>query len=181
MKILKYSLYVVIVLVILFFATGLMSPSVGYGHEITVDKPIEEAWAVTQDESKYKLWLEGYKSMELLSGQKGAVGSTYKVIVNPGEGQQDFEMIETVTSIKEFDHVKMSFDSDVMDFEQIITFKENNGKTTITTDSKVIGKNIVSRSLFAIMEMITGSFTAQETKNIEALKRVIENNTTSYN
>jgi len=36
------------------------------------------------------------------------------------------------------------------------------------------------RSMFAIMETLTGSFTKQETKNIEALKNVIEENTTNY-
>ena len=36
------------------------------------------------------------------------------------------------------------------------------------------------RSMFAIMETFGGSFTAQEKKNIEALKKVINENTTDY-
>ncbi len=180
MKILKYVLYAVVGLAIIFLAIGLMKPSVSYGHEITVNKSIKEAWAVSQDESKYEQWLDGFKSIELISGEKGAVGSKYKVVVNPEEGQPDFEMIETVVSMKEFDHVKMDFDSDFMDFEQTISFKESDGMTTITTDSKVIGKNIMTRSMFALMEIFTGAFTVQETKNIEALKKVIEKNTTDY-
>ncbi len=180
MKILKYLLYAIIGLVVIFFAIGLIKSSVNYGHEITVNKPIKEAWAVTQDQSKYAQWLEGFKSMELISGEEGVVGSKYKVIVNPGEGQADFEMIETLVDIKEFDYVKMDFDSEAMEFKQTISFKENDGKTTVKTDSKVIGKGIMSRSIFAIMETLGGAFTAQETKNIEALKKVIEENKTDY-
>jgi hypothetical protein len=157
-----------------------MKPSVSYGHEITVNKPIKEAWAVSQDDSKYDQWLDGFKSIDLISGDKGTVGSKYKVVVSPGEGQPDFEMIETIASIEEFDHVKLDFDSDFMDFEQTISFKETDGMTTVTTDSKVIGKNIMSRSMFAIMELLGGTFTAQETKNIDALKKVMEENTTDY-
>ena len=117
--------------------------------------------------------------MELISGERNEVGSKHKVIVNPGEGQPDFEMIETLIAIKEFDHVEMHFDSEMMDFEQIISFKENSGKTTVATDSKVKGKNIMSRSMFAIMEMF-GSFTKQETENMENLKKLINENTTDY-
>jgi len=180
MKVLKYILFVIIGLVLLFFLIGLIKPAVNYGHEITVNKSIEEAWAVSQDESKYPQWLEGFKSMELISGEKYKAGSKYRVIVNPGEGQEDFEMIETLVAIKEFDHVDMHFDSEMMDFEQIISFKENDGKTTVKTDSKVLGKNIFLRSMFAVSEMLSGGFTKQETKNIEALKKVIEENTTDY-
>ena len=158
----------------------MLKTSVSYGHEITVSKSLKEAWAVSQDETKYSQWLDGFKSMELISGEYGAVGSKYKVVVSPGEDQPDFEMIETLASKEEFDHVEMDFDSDFMDFKQTITFKENDGKTTITTDSKVMGKNVMSRSMFVIMETLAGAFTVQETKNMEALKKVIEENTKDY-
>ncbi len=180
MKILKYILYIVVGLAIIFFAFGLIKSSVSYGHEITVDKPIKEAWAVVQDESKYDQWLEGFKSIELISGEKGKVGSKYNVVVNPGDGQPDFKMVQTVVSLKEFDHASLDFESEMMDFEQTITFKEKDGKTTVKTDSKVLGKNIMMRSMFAIMETLGGAFTKQETKNMEALKKLINENTTDY-
>jgi len=180
MKILKYLLFTIIVLAILYFSFGLLNPSISYGHQITVDKSVQEAWAVSQDESKYDQWLAGFKSMELIDGEKGEVGSKYKIVVEPGEGQPPFEMIETVRSIKEFDHVDMHFDNEMMDFEQTISFKEEDGKTTIATDSKVIGKSLMTRSMFAMMEILGGSFTAQETENIEALKTLINTNTTDY-
>ena len=36
------------------------------------------------------------------------------------------------------------------------------------------------RSMFALMEMLSGSFITQEAKNIEALKKVVEENVTDY-
>jgi len=101
MKILKYILFLIAGLIIIFLAMGLLKPEVNYGCEITVNKPLEEAWYVTQDPSKFPQWLEGFKSMELISGEEGQVGSKYKVIVQPGEGQPDFEMIETVVAIND--------------------------------------------------------------------------------
>lgn len=180
MKILKYILYLIIALVVLFFAFGLLTPKVKYQSEVVVDKPIKEAWAVSQDDSKYAEWLEGFQSMELLSGNKFEVGSTYKIIVQPGDGQPPFEMIETLESIKEFDHVEMTFDSDMMDFYQKMTFEEKDGKTIIKTDNTVVGNGIIMHSMFALMEGLGGTFTKQESKNQNGLKRVIEENTTDY-
>lgn len=180
MKILKYLLYFVVGLVLLFLLIGFIKPSVSYGHEITVDKPVQEAWAVHQDETKFDQWLTGFKSIDLISGEEGAVGSKYKVVVDPGEGQPDFEMIETLTAKEEFDHISMDFDSEMMFFEQTTSFLETDGKTTIKTDSKVSGKGMIMRSMFALMEMLGGSFQTQEEKNIDALKKVIEANTTDY-
>ena len=180
MKVLKILLFVFIGLILLFYLAGLLRPTVSYGNEITVNKDIKEAWAVYQDVSKYNQWLEGFKSIKLMEGEKNAVGSKYKVVVNPGEGQPDFEMIETVESFKEFDHMALHFDSDVMIFDQITSFAESNGKTLIETKSKVTGKGIMMKSIFSLMELFTGSFQKQETKNIENLKKVIESNKTNY-
>ena len=180
MKILKYFLYVIVGLIVIFFVIGLVKSEVNYGHEISVNKSVKEAWAVSQDESKYDQWLAGFKSIDLISGEDGQVGSKYKVVVNPGEGQDDFEMIETVVSKKDFDHVTMVFDSEMMDFEQTITYTGDDKQATIKTDSKVKGKSAITRSMFALMEMFAGSFEAQEVKNIEALKNLIEENTTDY-
>lgn len=180
MKILKYLLFVVVGLIVIYLLIGFIKPSVTYGHEISVNKPLKEAWAVSHDESKLGQWLQGFKSIELISGDSGAVGSKYKVVVSPGEGQPDFEMTETVVSKKEFEHIALSLDSEMMVFEQTMSFAEANGKVTVKTDSKVMGKSMLIRPMFALMEWFTGAFTAQEVKNIEALKKVIEENTTNY-
>ena len=180
MKILKYIGITIAALVLIFLALGMFNSSVSYGHEIVVNKPIEEAWAVSQDVSKYDQWLEGFKSMELISGEQFMPGSTYRVVVNPGEGQEDFVMTETLVSIKENDHVHLSFDSEMMDFEQTMTFTEVDGGTKIMSDSEVIGKGIMMQSMFACMELCMGAFDKQEAKNFDALKKLIEENTTVY-
>lgn len=180
MKILKYVLIGIAALLLIFFAIGLSTPKVKYGYEIKVSKGLKESWAVTQDDSKFHLWLDGFKSIELIEGEKNAIGSKYKVVVDPGDGQSEFEMIETVTALEEFDHVTMDFKSDFGDFVQTIIFEEIDGGTKIITDNDVIANGLFTKSMFAVMEMLSGAFTQQEGKNIEALKKVIEENTTDY-
>ena len=180
MKALKYILFSIIGLLVIYLSFGLIHPAVHYGTEITVNKSVEEAWAVAEDESKFSQWLEGFQSMELISGKEKEIGSKYKVIVNPGNGQDDFEMIETLIARKENEHIEMHFDSDMMDFEQIVTYTEEEGKTKIKSDSKVIGKNIFTKSMFALMEIMGGTFSAQEAKNFGNLKKLIDENSTNY-
>ncbi|NNF02151.1 MAG: SRPBCC family protein [Bacteroidia bacterium] len=181
MKFLKYLLYLIVIVAIVFVAFGLLMPTVDYGYEIKVDKPIEEAWAVSQDQELYAEWLEGFKSMELIEGEQDAIGSKYKIVVNPGEGQPDFEMVETLVAIEEHKFVEMHFDSEMMDFDQKILFSEEDGQTTIRTESTVTAKGLVMRSFFGMMETFGGAFTKQEGKNMEALKKLIEGNMKDYN
>lgn len=180
MKFLKYLFFLILGFILIFFAFGIFKPSVSYGHEVTVNKPLKESWAVFQDHTKYGQWLQGFQSIDLISGKHNEVGSKYKVVVDPGQDQPLFEMIETLESKQDFDHVTLSFDSDMMQFDQTTTHSFADGKTTIKTDSKVTGKGIVMKSMFAIMSTFGNSFQVQEEKNIEALKTVIENNTTDY-
>lgn len=180
MKFIKYLIYLILLLAIIFIALGIIKPTVKYDHEITVNKPIAEAWAVHQDETKMNQWLRGFQSIELLSGTKNEVGSTYKVVVIPSEGAEAFVMTETLLSIKENDHVAFNLDSEVMTFDQKITFKETGGGTIIRSHSEGKGKGLMMRSLFAAMDMLTGSFKKQEVENFEALKKVIETNATDY-
>ena len=180
MKVLKYVLVTILGLVVLFFAVGLIKSSVSYGAEITVNKPVKEAWAVAEDPTKYDQWLEGFQSMELIEGEYGKVGSKYRIIVKPNDGAEEFEMIETLISKEDFDHITMHFDSEFMDFEQTVNYDEKDGMTVVSTDSKVMGKGIMTRSMFAMMEGLAGAFTKQEQKNMDNLKKLIEENTKDY-
>lgn len=174
MRFLKFFLLFIAILTLVFLAIGLLKPTINYGHEISVNASLQEAWDFHKDETHYHKWLEGFKSIEHLSGDMESVGSTYKVIVNPGEGQEDFEMIETIKDIKQYEYVDLHFDSDFMTFDQKTSFREADGKTYIKTDSKASGKGIGMRSMFGVMDLLTGSFQKQEEKNLEALKKLLD-------
>jgi hypothetical protein len=118
--------------------------------------------------------------MELMEGDSGSVGSKYRVVVTPGEGQPDFEMMETIVSVQANDHIRLSFDSEMMVFEQTMSFSDTETVVVIKTESVVKGKSLTLRSMFALMELLGGQFTKQEAENLEALKGVIESNTTDY-
>lgn len=118
--------------------------------------------------------------MELIEGEKNSIGSKHKVVVLPQEGAEPFTMIETLVGLEEYKKVEMDYDSDMMTFHQVYTYSEEDGQTTISSDASVGGKSYMMKCMFACMETFFGSFTKQEEKNMEALKKVINTNTTDY-
>jgi hypothetical protein len=98
MKYLKYLLGILLLLVILFFAIGMITPSVSYESEVTVNKSADEAWAVMSDESKMSQWISGFKRTEPVSGEPNTIGAVSKVYVE--DNGEEIVMEETVTNFK---------------------------------------------------------------------------------
>lgn len=175
MKILKYLLGLILILVLIFFAKGMLTPTVSYQNEVEVTKSAKEAWAVMSDEVNLPKWIEGFKRSELVSGEVNTVGAVSNVYVE--ENGQEMMMTETVTGIKLYEQLAMTFSMDFMDMDYEILFKESNGKTTITSSSETKGNGIFAKSIISFMP---SSMKEQEQKNLNSLKKLIEENTKDY-
>jgi len=175
MKILKYILGIVALLVIIFFLLGVIKSEVSYDCEITVDKPMAESWAVSQDETKLSQWLEGLQKVEHVSGTPNTVGAVSDVyFLNDG---QEMVIRETITEILPNESISMTFTSDFMDMDYKLAMEEVDGKTKINTSTIATGNGIVSKS---IMALVSSSLTTQEDTNLANLKKIIEANSTNY-
>ena len=175
MKYLKYLLGILLLLVILFFAIGMITPSVSYESEVTVNKTAAEAWATMSDESKMSQWITGFKRTEHVSGTPNTIGAVSKVFVE--ENGEEMEMEETIIDFKKNELLAMKFTMDFMDMNYEITFDDANGGTKIKSKSKTVGNGMFAKSLIALM---SGSMKKQEDVNMNKLKQLIENNKTNY-
>lgn len=176
MKYLKYLLATVVVIALLFFGKGFLTPSLSYSSEITVDKSINEAWAVMNDESKISEWLKGIKKVEHVSGEKGTVGAVTKYTFDQ-DGQESI-ILETIKSIKPKEQISMEFLMEgVMTMDYQTNFSEKNGKTHIKSSTVTKGVNMFTRSMISFMK---NSMQEQEDENMSNLKKLIEENTTDY-
>ncbi|MEP2026432.1 MAG: SRPBCC family protein [Reichenbachiella sp.] len=175
MKYLKYLFFAVLALVVIFLGKGLLTPSVSYDCEVTVNKAAVEAWAVMSDESKLAEWIEGYKRGELVSGTAGTVGAVSNIYVE--ENGEEMVMQETITALKPNELMAMTFTMDFMDMDYEIAFDEKEGNTQIRTKSVVSGNGMMAKS---IVSFITSAMIEQEEKNLNNLKKIIEENTKDY-
>lgn len=176
MKYLKYLLGIVALLGLFFIARGFFTPSISYDSEIIVDKPVGEAWAVMNDESKLSQWLTGMTDMEHIGGEKNTVGAVTKYTYD--EDGQVSTIIETIKSIRPNEHVAMNFViEDVMDMDYKVDFNEKDGKTSIKSSTTAKGIGMFMRSMVSFMQ---GAMQVQEDENMAKLKKLIDNNTTNY-
>jgi len=175
MKYLKYFIGIIGLIILVFFLIGIVKPQVAYDCEIVVDKPLEEAWAVAQDEEKMLEWLEGFERVEHVSGTPGNVGSVTKVHFN-NDGQE-MTIKETITAIEPNKSVSMFFESDFMNMDYTLSISPIGSKSKLSSSTTAKGNGMLSKS---IMAMIAGSIKAQEDTNLISLKKTIEQNTKIY-
>ena len=175
MKYLKYLFGIIVLLVLLFLANGIFSPSIYYESEVVVNKPVKEAWAVMSDESKLPKWIEGFKKTELVSGTANTIGAVSNVYID--DRGQETVMKETITNVKPNEIMAMRFSMDFMDMDYEMSMSEKDGQTTIKSKSTTFGNGIFAKSMVAFMK---NPMKSQEDKNLNSLKKLIEENTTVY-
>jgi len=175
MKYLKYFLLFLLLLLIIFFGRGLLTPSVSYESEITVDKDIKETWAVMADESRMPEWIEGFVKSELVSGTPYTVGAVSNFYIN--QGGQETIMKGTVKSAKVNDHFTMLYSMGFMDMEYGMNLEEKGDQTVIKSISTTKGNGLFAKSILSFMGK---GMKAQEDKNLASLKNVIQTNTKDY-
>ena len=176
MKFLRIILGLLAVLVLIFLIRGLMTESVTYESEINVDKPVNEAFAVMNDESKINLWLESITNVKHISGTKGEIGAVTEYTFN--EAGQESIIYETLKSTTPNKQVQLDFDAPgVMGMEYTVDFSEQDGKTSIKSTTVVTGQGFFMKCL---LPWIGGSLASQEDINMSKLQKLINENTTNY-
>jgi hypothetical protein len=176
MKYLKYILGIIALLLVLVIARGLLTPSISYENEITVEKSVNEAWAVMKDESKINEWLQGITDIKHISGKKGTVGAVTQYTFD-NEGQESI-IVETITSITPNDQITMDFVmKDVMIMNYKLDFVDKGEKTLIKSSTVNKGVGIIMKSMMPFMK---GKMKTQEDENMNNLKKLIDDNITNY-
>jgi hypothetical protein len=86
-------------------------------------------------------------------------------------------MEETITDLEINERMAMKFTMDFMDMDYEISMEEKDGKTHINTKSTTVGNGMFAKSMISFMP---SSMKAQEDKNLNSLKALIEANTKNY-
>lgn len=175
MKYIKYIVGIMVLLVLIYILIGVIKPTLDYENEIIVDKPVAEAWAVTQDEEKMSEWLTGYQKIEHISGTPGTVGAVSDM--HFVENGKNTVIRETITEIVPEKSISMTFENDFMDMDYTMTIAPENGNSKINSYTTVEGNGIFAKPMTTIF---AGSFKNQEQTNLSKLKSTIENNTKNY-
>ncbi len=175
MNYLGYIIGMIVTLVIGFLALGLIKRKIAYDCEIMVDKPIEEAGYVAQDEERMSEWLEGFKKIEHVSGTPKTVGNVSNVYF--AINGKEMIVKRTITGIKLFESMESLSETAFMNMEYTVKMTAIGNKTKISSSTTVKGNGIFARSMIVFMG---GSLKKQEETNLVKLKNTIEANTKKY-
>ena len=169
MKIVKGFLKLLLLLLVVFLATGLLVKETSYEVKTSVNKPLSTVFRIFNDQSKLKDWLPEVKSIEPIDVKPGMIGSTYKMIV---ENEGDLtEMKEKVLAYIPNEKVTLHFDADDMLKTDDYNFSELNGVTTITNTVIYKSDSYLTQCLFPYLK---GVFSNIDQKYLENFKVYIE-------
>ena len=169
-KIVLIILAVVLVLAIGFAVIGFVKPSFSGKLSVSVNAPVSKTFAVFNNTDNMSKWMNGFKSISNVSGEKNQVGSKWKM--NFTENGREMVINETVTAFEPDKHFAFDMDDEFATFHIDIRFEENNGQTIITQTSHGAGKGFIARSMIALM---SGSIQKQQTEMYNKLKALVEN------
>ena len=169
MKILKWILGILLLLLLAFLLLGWLNPEYNESITTVIDAPVEKTFALANDEQHMDKWLENFKSMELIEGDGKSKGSKWKVTFD--ENGKEFDMIETVTDYVENERFAFDIDDEFGKYNISLNFEEKDGKTVLTEKMVGAAKGIFGKAFLALMK---SSIKKQKTGWYEKLKAFVE-------
>ena len=169
MKVLRIILGILGLVLVIFLGAGLVSPSVNYEVETSVDLPVEKAFALFNDKDFLDDWFPELTKIEPIEEKPGIIGSSYKLHFN-SEGQE-IVMTETIQDWKENERIVFMHDAGNMIKTDDFTFIAEGGKTTMRNEVSCRGSNYIHRCMFAFFK---GMFRKYDQGYIDNFKTAAE-------
>ncbi|MDX1685024.1 MAG: SRPBCC family protein [Saprospiraceae bacterium] len=168
-KILYWVLGIIGALAAIIIVIGLLNPTYEDQVSVSIDAPVEKAFAIFQDSQYMRDWIPGYKSSEIIDGEELRVGSKYKLTFE--EGSREFTMVETITDYIPDEKFGFDLDDDYGKFHVDVTFEEKDGKTKVTETMTGASKGIIGKAMMALMK---GSIKNQKQEMYNDLASLVE-------
>ena len=174
MKTVKIILGIITVISIAFFATGLFIIETQYSTEITINKDIEEVFAVMTNPDETKNWIPEIKKKTIAKQTTGITGSIYNVVVLNQD--QEIRMTEQVRAYVPNEKLTLYYDAEnMLKTNDYLFSKEGNGtkvqlKATCSSDSYIMS---------CLFPYFKNTFRAQDAQYLENLKNYLERDSDS--
>ena len=170
MKIIKVILTIIIIITLVFLATGLIVKEVTYTVEVEIDKPIEEVFTLFEAPETLQKWMPEVKSIEPIDVKDGKVGSTYKMVIE-NEGQEKMLMTERILAYIPNEKMTFQFHSDQMIKTDDFNFTAKGDKTIMTQNCAINSKTYITACLFPYFK---GTFASASQEYMNRFKEIAE-------
>ena len=170
MKILKYSLAILLFLFGVLIVIGAVKKEVNYSTEVVIDRPVSHVWYVFTNEELSKEWIVGLQKYEKVKGEINQAGSEFDVhFIDNGE---EIILREKVLEVVPEEKYKFQFVNPVMNSTIEVNMEPiSDDQTKVVANTTAIGGHIVWRGIFALMR---SGFQKRDQEIYGGLKRVSE-------
>ena len=168
-KISKIVLMITGILVLGFFATGIVCDQISYSTTVTINKPVATVFEKFTDVANYPQWVPNLKSVKINKETPDKVGTVYeKEIDNKGRILKITEEIKTYVKNKEIAYFT---DANITLKTDDYLFTEQAGKTTIVKKSVVTSETYIMKCIYPWMK---GTFKKMDQLPLDNFKKMIE-------
>jgi uncharacterized membrane protein len=169
MKFVKVIAGVVLVACVCLLLIGVFVPETHYELEVRIDSPRQEVFSIFNSPETMPHWIEGFKSMELLSGEQGKNGATYRMTVM-SDGKE-ISVTQNVVKQIEAESCEYLVTDEHMSNKVLITFKDDGTGTLIHVSKFFTGRKMLSRCM---LPLLNSSLRDQDIRQFEMLRAYIE-------
>jgi len=170
MKFLKIILGIVLLTGVGLLLIGVFIPETHYELEVKVERPRQEVFSIFNDPETMPHWIEGFKSMERLSGEQGRNGATYRMtVLNDGK---EISVTQNVVKQIAAESCEYLVTDENMNNKVLITFTDDGTGTVIRVSKYFKGRKMLSRCMLPLLK---SSLYEQDVRQFNMLKAYIEN------
>ncbi|MFK7807315.1 MAG: SRPBCC family protein [Saprospiraceae bacterium] len=143
-----------------------------YTCTVEINKPLEQAVRLWENEDHFKEWQDGFESIEHLSGTPNTKGATAKIIL---QDKRRIELLETIMVSNLPEEKTALYVHDHMTNTQTTRFKKlSNDKTLYISEVEYTKLNGIMIKLMAML--FPGKFKQQSQKWMDQFKAFAEGN-----
>ncbi|MFL0093678.1 SRPBCC family protein [Tenacibaculum maritimum] len=169
MKTIKIILGIIIVLVVAFFATGIVVKDIKYTAEVEINKNIKTVFSMFTDAKKFIQWQPEIIAIRPITEKEQITGSTYELTIKNGE--QKIKMQEVIKTYLANQIITFQFRSNNLLKTDIYTFQSKGGRTKIIQNSALINNSYIASCVFPYFK---GALKEKSQESLERLKKIVE-------
>ncbi|NVJ89004.1 MAG: SRPBCC family protein [Flavobacteriaceae bacterium] len=167
MKAIKIILGFITVIVLVFFATGVIVKETNYEASVSINKPIETVFREFNNMNSKQQWMPEIKSIDTIQSNYVKTGSIYKIVIdNNGE---DINMTEKVMVFIPNEKVTLFYNAENILKTNDFIFLEEGNKTTIKLNASCTSDSYVMSCLFPYFKSTLEGQDQQYLNNFKAL------------
>ena len=144
MKVVKYSIAGLSLLLILVLLPGIVKPGLNWEQNLQIRRPVKSVYFAMINPMKMGEWIDGFEKIEALGSFSSGAGSKYLLTLRVDD--KIIKIGEEVTSFKWKEELGLLFHFPQMEVDVLVKFSYNNGKTYLDIHTNIRGSNPFQRT-----------------------------------